>query len=197
MYFTGSKWRLQSLRDPTSMLEIETATEFSPLGRQIWRTGPETSICGLKPDSPLVLTYSTCFPDGYTCDSGDCIPLTSRCDNIMDCPDQSDEANCRYISFSNSYLRQLIPTVKRTGSENAVTEGHQVVYVNATIKTFSSIDTVGLKFTADFYLSLRWFDQRLSFNNLVNSLHEIHLSRGRNDHFYFDLRSDRRSLLKN
>jgi hypothetical protein len=167
MYFTGSKWRIQSLRDSTSMFEIETATDFAPLGRQLWRTGPESSICNLEPGSPVFLTYSTCYPYGYTCNSGDCVPLSSRCDNKMDCSDHSDEANCRYIFFSDSYLKQMIPTVKSTGSENEVTEGPQIVYVNATIKTFSSIDTVGFQFTADFYLNLRWFDSRLTFNNLV------------------------------
>ncbi len=41
-----------------------------------------------------------------------------------------------------------------------------VVYLNISIQSLLSIDTVNLKFTADFFLNLRWYDGRLSFRQV-------------------------------
>ena len=43
-----------------------------------------------------------------------------------------------------------------------------IIYINASVLAFPFINTINLKFTADFYLNLRWYDLRLSFNDLNN-----------------------------
>ena len=43
-----------------------------------------------------------------------------------------------------------------------------IVYINASVLAFPKIDTLNLKFTADFYLNLRWYDLRLDFQDLNN-----------------------------
>ena len=50
--------------------------------------------------------------------------------------------------FGSNYAKALIPK-DRTG--NPLT-----VYMNVSILAFPFIDTVNLKFTADFFLNLRW-----------------------------------------
>ena len=40
--------------------------------------------------------------------------------------------------------------------------------MNASVLAFPFIDTVNLKFTADFYLNLRWYDTRIFFRDLNN-----------------------------
>ena len=59
-----------------------------------------------------------------------------------------------------NYARELIPidTSKKPC----------IVYINASVLAFPSIDTVNLKFTADFYLNLRWYDFRVDFRDLNN-----------------------------
>ena len=43
-------------------------------------------------------------------------------------------------------------------------EGHPVlVYMNVSILAFPFIETTNLKFTADFFLNLRWYDLRIDF----------------------------------
>ena len=43
-----------------------------------------------------------------------------------------------------------------------------LVYINASVLAFPNIETVNLKFTADFYLNLRWYDFRVDFKDLNN-----------------------------
>ena len=62
-------------------------------------------------------------------------------------------------------------------SERAPFDTPLKVFVSAEILAFPSIDSLGLKFTADFFLNLRWFDKRLQFQNLhdeyiLNNLNE-------------------------
>ena len=41
-----------------------------------------------------------------------------------------------------------------------------LVYMNVSILALPDIDSLNLKFTANFHLSLRWYDYRLTFSNL-------------------------------
>ena len=38
--------------------------------------------------------------------------------------------------------------------------------MSLSVLAFTSIDTVNLKFTADYYLNLRWYDLRIDFRDL-------------------------------
>ena len=44
-----------------------------------------------------------------------------------------------------------------------------MVHINISVLALPSIDTFNLKFTADFYLNLRWYDPRLNFYDLNNA----------------------------
>ena len=47
-------------------------------------------------------------PDQFCCDTGLCLPSEMRCDNSRDCPDLSDETNCRrYIQAALSLVELL------------------------------------------------------------------------------------------
>ena len=45
-------------------------------------------FCGKKEGEVSELTLSTCFPGKYTCDSGHCIELSSKCNTEIDCDDK-------------------------------------------------------------------------------------------------------------
>lgn len=40
-------------------------------------------------------TTIVCAPDQLTCNSGECVHITKRCDDVRDCRDGSDELGCR------------------------------------------------------------------------------------------------------
>ncbi len=104
----------------------------------------------------------------------------NRCDTKYNCPDQSDEFGCDHLKIDSNYNKELAPPFrklsldgdakdvllraedKNSHSRDSVT----TVYLNISIQALPSIDTVNLKFTVDFFLTLSWHDGRLSFRNL-------------------------------
>ncbi|XP_023348145.1 uncharacterized protein LOC111716869 [Eurytemora carolleeae] len=154
---TGN-WIIQSLRDPT--LEIILPKKYSklyPFGRYIWEVGSK-EVCDLVPGTPLPLTFTSCPEESFTCSSGECIPLANKCNSKIDCTDESDESQCNYLQVPDIYSGHLGPRSK----------GNQPVpvYINISILAYPDIDTMGLKFTSDYYINLRWYDGRLSFKDL-------------------------------
>jgi len=97
------------------------------------------------------LTLTKCFPDKFTCDNGECLELSHRCNTAVDCADESDEYLCDYLVFGSNYAKELIPR-----REDALKDSAVVVHMNVSILAFPSIDTAALKFTTDFFLNLRW-----------------------------------------
>ena len=67
------------------------------------------------------------------------------------------------MNFGNddNYVKELIP-------EGVVSGDPVYVYINVSVLAFPAIETVNLKFTADFYLQLRWFETRIDYQDLNN-----------------------------
>ncbi len=82
IYYDSSieKWRLQSLKEPDKYVW----TAKFPLGTSVWEIVTENGLCSKKPNSTMELTMSLCYPNKYTCNSGDCIPLAYDFAAILD-----------------------------------------------------------------------------------------------------------------
>ena len=68
-----------------------------PIGTHKWVTGSENALCGRLEGYTTEMTFSKCYPNKYTCNSGHCINLHQKCDTDIDCKDKSDEQNCQYL----------------------------------------------------------------------------------------------------
>ena len=82
IYFNGTsqRWRLQSLLQPSKFMETEgDLSSLIPIGSYSWKTGSKNSWCSKPEGFTTDLTFSQCYPNKYTCDSGYCIPLHQRC----------------------------------------------------------------------------------------------------------------------
>ena len=76
IYFnaTLNKWVIRSIRDTEKYLvSNDLDPNDLPLGTHLWQLGTENSLCGKKAGHVMKLTFSTCYPNKYTCDSGHCI----------------------------------------------------------------------------------------------------------------------------
>ena len=137
--------------------------EFSkgdlPIGSHEWEVKNDHSFCHLKEESIAKLTLSRCYPDKFTCASGQCIHLENKCNINVDCDDHSDEDQCEFIKIGNYYNKDILP-VSANSSEPLI------VYINASIIAFPIISTKEVKFTADFYLNLKWYDSRVELWDL-------------------------------
>ena len=177
------KWVLESLLEPE--YKIATRGQWPnqiPIGSYEWRIARENGACQKPNLSIHKLTFTQCYPNLFTCNTGHCtelkcvniahiisIALTliyfffflrNRCDIKHDCSDESDEISCDYLRTDKNYAKELLP----------IDSGKRpcLVYINASFLAFPSIDTSTLKFTADLYLHLRWYDFRVSFKDLNN-----------------------------
>ena len=70
------RWIMESLRDSTKFLATTNKLPDNlPMGTHVWSVMSENAICKLNTSQTHELTFTTCFPNKYTCDSGHCIPL--------------------------------------------------------------------------------------------------------------------------
>ena len=65
-----------------------------------------------------------------------------------------------FLCLGDDYIAEILPV----GAHGEPC----MIYINASILAFPFIDTINLKFTADFYLNLRWYDLRMDLMDLNN-----------------------------
>ena len=140
----------------TNKLITRNSFDNSPIGRQNWLvTEPR---CGYE-QSRNILTLSTCkFDTQFTCNSGDCIDLQRRCDEIKDCEDQSDEIDCNLIDMPTSYVKTHYPPPTSKG-------GEILLFTDVEITNVHLIDTINMHITLTTKIHMRWKDPRLKFFN--------------------------------
>ena len=155
---------MQSLWDPAYILETKNI-DF-PIGSNEWISKEDFALCNELSSYSKSLTLSQCYPDKFTCRSGHCIDLADRCNSIPDCQDKTDEKNCIFLQTDEDYAKEILPV-----NENL---DPCIVFINITISAFPIISTKDVRFTADFYMNLRWYDARFRFLdlNLKNRMSE-------------------------
>ncbi|KAK7502915.1 hypothetical protein BaRGS_00005864, partial [Batillaria attramentaria] len=78
----------------TSDLTFFCTFAFLPCPRMSGATFP----CFESHLDPRITSRSICTETEYACTSGECVPMTQRCDGRPHCKDHSDERNCIYSS---------------------------------------------------------------------------------------------------
>ena len=138
------------------------------IGKRKW-TGMSASRgkieCEMRKDYKVPLKMSGCADDKFTCSNGDCITMEERCDQVIDCRDESDEVNCRILVLKDSYSKSAPPTTS-SWENNTRTVSSASVKVSFTIRDISGIreqdNEIDIAFTAEF----QWTDSRAIFHNL-------------------------------
>ena len=102
-----------------------------------------------------------CDPSGqFTCNVGNCIDISLRCDNKEDCIDGSDEQSCTVVvldqnKITNRYGPQTNETLK--------------IAIGAKIREISDIDVQNLRFKLRFEVEMSWYETRVeTYQHLVN-----------------------------
>lgn len=95
--------------------------------------------------------------------------FSEKCNSIPDCPDQSDELNCVFVQTDKTYIKDHVPRGREPGVKP------MEVTISAIVLSIVNVDTVDLKFTLDFALTVQWYDERLQYqdlnkNNVLNSV---------------------------
>ena len=74
------------------------------------KTNTETAMLsslGKSYTKQLKLTY--CSEDQFTCNSGQCVRMEDRCDQLADCRDESDKEDCQLLVLRKGYKKNIPP----------------------------------------------------------------------------------------
>jgi hypothetical protein len=178
---TTLKWELHDRRD-SSAKAASMALETSLLiGTQTFDfSGVPSDVCtsGSGAEKQVRVKLTSCREGQFTCSDGQCVTMEQRCDQIVQCRDESDEEDCRLLALKTSYNKKVPPII----TVNATTFNPVLVSVSIVLLKIIRLVEVENKIEFQFTSVMQWKENRVQFNNLkqdtsLNALtdEEIHL----------------------
>ncbi|XP_050739307.1 uncharacterized protein LOC127009873 [Eriocheir sinensis] len=144
----GDGWRLASVLHSRRWKLAEAAV--LPLGRRRWTEGGVQTL----------LALTVCRSGQFSCDDGQCVAQTARCNDIVDCRDRSDEAECIVVVTPEGYDPYYPPPPRPGETPPLDLPYHIDVYY------LSDVTTEEGRAGMDVGVTLSWYDSRLRFLNL-------------------------------
>ena len=59
----------------------------------------------------ITLKLTGCADHEFTCDDGQCVDIGKRCDQILNCRDESDEQDCAILELKSGYNKMIPPFI--------------------------------------------------------------------------------------
>ena len=89
--------------------------------------------------------------------------MEERCDQIMDCKDESDENNCKLIAFKNNYNKKVPPITINKEEHNLIPARIRISTKLENVLAISEFShTIDLKIR----IPLKWYENRVLYHNL-------------------------------
>ena len=108
--YSANMWELGVVgKKERTVGTAETGFDLLLLGRTHWLVENDSPACNNGEPYGATLKLSGCGEEEFTCSDGQCIDINSRCDQIVDCRDESDEEDCRLLVLKNGYKKNIIP----------------------------------------------------------------------------------------
>ncbi|KAK7083756.1 hypothetical protein SK128_025166 [Halocaridina rubra] len=155
IYWNGDTWELEvrTVEEDAVAQMVEKKPKGYPIGLASWHTTADG--CGEKTPQYLL---TLCNEDSFTCSDGSCIKIDKRCDEQVDCLDNSDELSCEIIHVPLGYSVDLPPPSLDASSLNLM--------IDLDITSVRKFDLVGFMVHIDVIQRLTWRDARITYSNL-------------------------------
>ena len=134
------------------------------LGKHLWSIESNSAGCD-SGNKTKYLTMSGCREGEFTCSNGDCVKIEERCDQVLDCQDESDEVDCKTVVLKKSY-RKTAPPVKTVRNNNVRKVTPASVKVSLTLLDISAIREAENEIDIKFSTELEWNETRATYYNL-------------------------------
>ena len=103
----------------------------------------------------------------------ECLGMEERCDQVLDCTDESDEVGCKTVVLNTSYMKTA-PPVTLQREEWVCTVKPALVKVSVTLMDIVGIREVENKIDIKFSTELEWNETRALYNNLRRTCLKIY-----------------------
>ena len=135
------------------------------LGKHNWTIENDAYECnnGKPHDTQLKLT--SCRETQFTCNSGQCVEMEDRCDQLADCRDESDERDCHLLILTEGYNNKIPPLRPVAGKSQKVI-APVPVRVSITLLKIVDIEEVKHSIDIQFAIDMEWYESRTTYNNL-------------------------------
>ncbi|XP_042233816.1 uncharacterized protein LOC121874003 [Homarus americanus] len=154
MTWNNNSWLIKSRLDGSVEARMKSnKPDDYPFGLHTWDV--KGDACG---QDQVQLLLTSCGITDFTCSDGSCIKKIKRCDQEVDCPDNTDELNCDVITFPEGYSAELAPP--------AVNSPLMSLRISLDITSIREFDILGFNLAIDIIQSIKWRDARLILRNL-------------------------------
>ena len=173
-------WHLSVMSIGEKTIATTEASKHSfLLGSNIWTVESDNKDCFNGKPYQTVLKQSGCLETEFTCYDGQCISMEERCDQIVHCRDNSDENNCLLLSFKSGYNKKVAPFTFDRASKTITPIK---VNVSTSLMNIIEISEVDHIIELKFGMTMEWYENRVSYNNLkkddsLNSLSDMELEK--------------------
>ena len=158
------RWTLKvNLMNTTASTSAEESSFM--LGKNTWNIEEDSAQCFEGKPYTTELKMSGCTEEEFTCSNGDCVKMEERCDQVLDCVDESDEVDCNIVVLKKSYRKSAPPVVtKRENKTRKVNPAK--VKVSLTLLDISAIKVPENEIDIKFNAELEWNETRATYHNL-------------------------------
>ena len=115
--------------------------------------------------------------------------MEERCDQIMDCNDESDENNCKLIAFKNSYNKKVPPITINKKDHKHIAKPAKI-RVSTKLENVLAISEFSHTIDLKIRITLKWYENRVLYHNLkfqeaLNALTDSEVKSKKRDIFYY------------
>ena len=89
--------------------------------------------------------------------------MEERCDQIMDCRDESDENNCKIIEFKDNYNKKVPPFTIEKKDHTLI---RAKIRVSTQLKNVLAISEFSHTIDLKIGITLNWYENRVQYHNL-------------------------------
>ena len=156
-------WKL-GVYSLSTTASTDAPLESFVLGSHNWLIQEDNVKCSRKGESyKRMLKLTGCKEGEFTCSDGQCIRMEERCDQIINCIDESDENNCKLIAFKENY-NQKVPPFTITITDFSVIPAK--IRISTQLKNVLAISEFSHTIDLKLGITLKWYENRVLYHNL-------------------------------